>query len=414
MANATADRELFRAIDQGDEVGVRGALADGADLNARRRHNTPLLDAVFAKNPNIVSILARAGARMMEVPDSRDPFREALVQGDLPTLAALLDAPATPKGLADTIRQSEKMLLRHGEVRRNMMRTCWKEVAAHLLPKVEFTTPGEGKRWWSSASMTYSPDPDTVELLAAHCPPQRDITFFREMADNGLPIPVMSVMHKAGHLDIDMMFHASIGTSRGFLEIALSKAYMSIPSLKWLLRLASKMPGGADKIAPRAPAYMVYAMGRHASMPLARFLAKIAGEDPIGLAARGRIADDSTTIHLLLDGHDNMRRRLDLCAQLMQAGADPMAVNWRGQPACYKSCMLQDAPLDVMAMMASYGADFSADGPVEQWLDQDKDSPAHLIAKARASLRIHQVDAQHQSLQQTTAPAPTRRPGHRL
>lgn len=413
-AMANPDQNLFRAIDRGDEIGVKAALADGANLDARRKHNTPLLDAVFAKNPIIVGILARAGAKMTQVPDSRDPLREAFTQGHLPTVAALLDAPPTPPGLAQALRLSEMMLLREGYVRRNLMRSCWKEVAAELLPKVNFATPGERDRWWGSAAASYSPDPETVDLLHAHCPPPREASVFREMAENGLSIPVMQAMHTAGHLDVDMMFHAYMGSSKGFLEIALSKQYTPIPRLKWLLRLAKEMPGGLEKLTARAPAYMVHALGTHASMPLARQLAKAVGEDPIALGAQGILPNGTTTMHLLLEGNQDIPRRLDICSKLMQAGADPMALDWRGQPACYKACMLQTKGHEVMELMASYGADFAVDGVIEKCLDKDKDTPAYLVEKARTALRIHQVNAEHQALQQITSQAPRRKPGSRL
>lgn len=123
MANTAADQALLTAASRDNAAGVRAALADGADLNARDNHGqTALLFAVQRNDLALALDLIKRGADLNAAALNHDtPWLLAGALGRTEMLAAMLDIgkvdyarrnryggnaliPACERGHVDTVR----------------------------------------------------------------------------------------------------------------------------------------------------------------------------------------------------------------------------------------------------------------------------------------------------------------------
>lgn len=123
MANTAADQALLTAASRDNAAGVRAALAEGADLNARDNHGqTALLFAVQRNDLALALDLIKRGADLNAVAMNHDtPWLLAGALGRTEMLAAMLDTgkvdytkrnryggnaliPACERGHVDTVR----------------------------------------------------------------------------------------------------------------------------------------------------------------------------------------------------------------------------------------------------------------------------------------------------------------------
>jgi uncharacterized protein len=90
---------LHAAAQRGDLDGLDRLLASGADLEARDRHGrTPLHVATFAKQRDVIRVLAKAGVKLGALENDRyDAVTIASVADDEETLSVLLAAGASAK-----------------------------------------------------------------------------------------------------------------------------------------------------------------------------------------------------------------------------------------------------------------------------------------------------------------------------
>ena len=97
-AEAQAYQGLHRAAWRGDLPQLKALIAGGADLEARdAMGRTPLHVATYARQPEAIGVLAKAGARLDALENDRyDAVTIAAVADDVPTLALLLSLGANP------------------------------------------------------------------------------------------------------------------------------------------------------------------------------------------------------------------------------------------------------------------------------------------------------------------------------
>lgn len=390
------DKALFVAIDRHSITGVAEALSKGANLDARRKSNTPLLDAVFSKNTPIIRMLVAAGAAMKNVQASRDPLNEALNQGDMPTLAALVGADPTYDAIAVAIRDDASGLLGPKTMTASLLRPAWEPLLESLGRVGGIQLPSW--HWWLAACQAYTMTENSVAILERYAPlPVNAQELIPLLAKSGMAIPVFEAFKRAQLLDEDALF----GREQALL-VAMKQRYKAIPAIKWLIRHANSLARGPELIKQDINIYMALAVGMHASMPLARMLAKIAQVDPMVAAAGGRMGDGTTALHMLMHRTSDTRRCLEITRQLLAAGADPLAKNATGEPACYRALFKDRFTPQAIRLFADYSVNWMEGGEIWARLPRENYFHFRWVQDAMEHVRVFTIEQQHQLLQEAT------------
>jgi uncharacterized protein len=110
LMDAGAKVRLYEAAWMGEQDTIRDLVAQGADINERIFHTTPLMAAVYAKRPETVALLRELGAEIFDLHKAAwlgdcDVIREMVRQGH--DLNATLESDFTPLMLAIKAGQVE-------------------------------------------------------------------------------------------------------------------------------------------------------------------------------------------------------------------------------------------------------------------------------------------------------------------
>ena len=410
-----ADKKLIRAIGANDLDGARAALAIGADPNVRKNSNSALLLAVFAKNPDLVRLLVRAGAQGLALEGTRDPITETLRISTLPVVAALLDVPATAQAVAACLHDAQHPRHKGAAVCSYLLREDSTEVLG------AFFAQGKGpyslERWWQSAMRMHQPHPESLRLMERTIgPPTQELV---RLLAKERPGPVVLDAFARHHLlTFDVLFvnDPTWNTPQWQPRTGLLGSYARWHSAKataWLIDYAHQLLDGRQHLQQAMPDLILPILGSHANLGLTKKLLTRAGM-VLNEAILARDRDGKNVFHYLLGHINDSEKRLTIAKMALEAGVDPLHEDKEGQRACLGALCFTRKSKELFDLFLDYGVDWTGETiPWEAQLHSFINQP-HVIISALVRMERHNRDATHAQLENHSPAATRKRAGLRL
>ena len=402
-----ADKMLFLAIESGDVDNAEKALDLGADVDARKRYRTPLLDAVLRDDVAMAKLLVSRGAPIAMVKNSREPLGAAIWKCDGSMLAALLQTDPTDACLARALADG---LATHTlgpsseEVGRCLLTQRWHSVFCSMMEQ-GLLTRQSFPTWWARAAYGSSPCEQSIEKLHQAAPiteTTNQQSILRGVLKGQPNLPFLTFLARVGWLTSKELFDTPFDDDKGLLVPLVKRHYCAMPLLRWLLKHAGDQPDGREKLLAVQGNLFPLCLGSRASWPLADLFCKLTSTDPLQVALCARDESGRSTLHFLLDAYGDRNRRLGIAKTLLQAGMDPMTLDNKNVPACYGVLFYEDATEKAFDLMDEFGADLTLHGPVGQALEKDPLRHIRWQAQAAQALTQFSVKKTHRDLQSVT------------
>ena len=392
------DKRLLRAIEANDIDKVKINLDQGANVMAKRRHDTALLIAVHNGFIEVIRELVLRGAEIIYLTGTRDPLLEAMKQGSYEVLGSVLGVAGTPEEIAHALITLEcgksPLLVGSFGVRELIFMEQWNEVF-ECLCETGALAARSAEQWWQSLAVASVPSDESIYRLEKHIGPPVGTRLLIDLLGTSRPtLNVWRFMCDRGVVTADAMFKQPIRWSykinnnfheNGLLSNNIGKSSPTGKTLFWLINHARKLPNGPTEMAAIADFAVTELLGRRGSLPLVQHYGKACGLD-ISMYVNCSNSDLDTPLHLLCRNHKEPAKYQKIFQYLMETGADPMQKNFKGVPACRDVIFIISlATQQNLLLLTQHGADLARGGlvwkSIENAVDINADAVNNMLSR---------------------------------